>query len=182
LNQTENNRRIATEGRMAAGRKFYESRHRIEDAMVTIEQAVENGLYPHAGEKVTVAEVLRRANKSEAYLRKVNQPGIAELKQRVQDFVDRANKLIGQGACSIRNARTERVCEAEAELKLVRQAYAEAELEHSDLKQRYAAALKKLEEAKKTIEELRAGNGVLQERSSTAKLIQLKPSGRPSQA
>jgi hypothetical protein len=182
LSQTENNNRIAAEGRMAAGRKFNESRQRLEDAMRSIERDVENGSYLHPGEKVTVAEVLRRANKSEAYLRKVDQPGIAELKQSVQDFVDRANKLIGQGACSIRNDGTERAREMEAELKLVRQAYAEAELEYSDLKHRYAAAVKKLETAEKTIEELRAENGALQGRASTEKVIKLKPTGRPSEA
>ena len=74
----------------------------------------------------------------------------------MQDFVDQANNLIAQGTCSIRHGGTERAREAEAELKQVRQAYAEAEQEYADLKQRYAAALEKLETAERTIEELRA--------------------------
>jgi DNA repair exonuclease SbcCD ATPase subunit len=155
---------------MAAGRKFNDSRQRIEDEMLIIEREVEQGLYPHA--KVTVAQLLDRAKKGAAYLRKANQPGIAELKQRVQDFVDRANKLMGQGVCSIRKDGTDRAREADAELKLVRQAYAEAEQEYSDLKQRYAALLKKLETAERTIDELRAENGTLER--GGPKVIELK--------
>lgn len=180
LRQAENKddeTRIAAEGRMAAGRKFNKSRKRIEDAMKTIERDVENGLYRDRGERVTVAEVLSRAEKSEAYLRRANQPGIAELRRRVQGFVDRANNLIGQGIRSIRHSGTERAREAEAELKQVRQAYAEAEQEYADLKQRYAAALEKLETAERTIEELRAEYGAPPERPSTAKVVGFKPTG-----
>jgi DNA repair exonuclease SbcCD ATPase subunit len=179
LRQAENKdgeNRIATQGRMAAGRKFNKSRKRIEDAMETIERDVENGFFRDRG-RVTVAEVLNRAEKSEAYLRRANQPGIAELRRRVQDFVDRANNLIGQGACSVPHSGTERAREAEAELEQVRQAYAEAEQEYADLKQRYAAALEKLETTERTIEELRAGYGARPERPSTAKVIGFKPTG-----
>lgn len=179
LRQAENKRdenRIATQGRMAAGRKFDKSRECIEDAMETIEREVENGLYRDRG-RVTVAEVLSRAEKSEAYLRRANQPGIAELRRRVQDFVDRANNLMAQGTCSIRHSGTERAREAEAELERVRQAYAEAELEYADLNQRYAAALEKLETAERTIGELRAEYGAPGETPSTAKVIGFKPTG-----
>ncbi|WP_426532783.1 hypothetical protein [Bradyrhizobium sp. McL0615] len=144
--------------------------------MEIIERDVENGLYRDR-RRITVAEVLSRAEKSEAYLRRADQPGIAELRRRVQDFVDRANNQIGQSTGSIRHNRTERARDAEAELEQVRQAYAEAEQEYADLKQRYAAALEKLEAAERAIEELRAEYGARPERPSTAKVIGFKPTG-----
>ena len=63
LTRIENNNRIAAAGRLAAGRKFDGSRRRVDEAMLNIEQEVEQGLRPHAGRKVTVVEVLSRADK-----------------------------------------------------------------------------------------------------------------------
>ncbi|OSI73300.1 hypothetical protein BSZ22_07800 [Bradyrhizobium canariense] len=146
--------------------------------MKIVKRDLESGVYRYSGEKVTIAEVLRRAQKSAAYLRK-DQPGVAKLRERVQDFVDRANKLIRQGACSMRNDGVERAGEAASELKLVRQAYAEAEQEYSDLKQRYAEVLNNLEAAEKTIEELRAEKSAV--RPSRDQPIELNRIARRSQ-
>jgi chromosome segregation ATPase len=126
------------------------------------------GVYPHAGGRLTTTEILRRAGKSEAYLRKTDQPSLIELKQRVQDFVDQANKLIAQGARSIRRNVTDKVREAEAELKLVKQAYSQAEQEYND-------TLKKLEIAEKTIEELRGQNTALRKELSDKTVVELYP-------
>ncbi|WP_407116143.1 hypothetical protein [Bradyrhizobium sp. LMG 9283] len=86
----------------------------------------------------------------------------------MQDFVDRANKLIEQGARSIRESETNRVRDAQAELKRVQQAYAEAELEYADTR-------KHLEIAEKTIEELRSEITVLRTKLSAEKVIKLNP-------
>jgi hypothetical protein len=170
LTRAENRQRIAAEGSKAARRKFEESRKAIEKAMRQIEKAVEEngGVYPCDGGRVTIAEVLHQAGRSEAYLRKTDQPSLIELRQRVQDFVDRANKLTAQGARSIRTNATDTAREAQAELKLVMGAYADAEREYSD-------ARKQLEIAEKTIEELRAQNTMLQKKLDDEKVVELRP-------
>jgi beta-phosphoglucomutase-like phosphatase (HAD superfamily) len=139
--------------------------------MEKIKSAVEanGGSYP--GGRVSIAGVLREAGKSQAYLRKTDQPSVIELRQLVKDFVDRANMLIEQGAHSIRQIETDRVLDARAELKRVQQAYAEAELEYADTR-------KELEIARKTIEELRSEIAVLCTSRSDEKVITLKPKGR----
>ncbi|WP_407116142.1 hypothetical protein [Bradyrhizobium sp. LMG 9283] len=76
LSRAENRQRIAAEGSNAARRKFRASREAIENAMERIERAVEanGGGYP--GGRVSIAQVLRQAGKSEAYLRKTDQPSV----------------------------------------------------------------------------------------------------------
>jgi DNA repair exonuclease SbcCD ATPase subunit len=168
LKKEEDKPRIAVEGGKAAQRKFEESRKRIRQAMRHIEEQVETngGVYPLAGGRITLAEILRCAGKSDAYLRKTHPPHLVALKEEVQDFVDRANRLIKKGSRSIRRDITDRVREAQTELDLVRQAYAEAELEHSD-------ALAKLEIAEKTIEDLRSDNLELRAKLSGKTVVQL---------
>ncbi|MGY4432729.1 chromosome segregation ATPase [Bradyrhizobium sp. F1.13.1] len=165
--KAEDRPRIAMEGSKAARRKFRASRQAIENAMERIERAVEanGGEYPSG--RVSIAEVLREAGKSEAYLRKTDQPSVIELRQRVQDFVDRANTLIERGASTIRQIETDRVRDAQAELKRTQQAYAEAEVEYAD-------ARKQLEIAEKTIEEMRSELTMLRAKLSDEKVINLK--------
>jgi hypothetical protein len=166
LSKAENRRRIAAEGSNAARRKFRASREAIENAMERIERAVEanGGEYP--GGRVSIAGVLREAGKSEAYLRKTDQPSVIELRQRVQDFVDRANMLIEQGARSIRKSETDRVRDAQADLKRVQQAYAEAEVEYADTRTQLAIA-------EKTIEALRSEITILRTKPFDEKVIKL---------
>lgn len=167
LSMAENRQRIAAEGSNAARRKFRASREAIENAMERIERVVEENGGEYPGGRVSMAEILREAGKSEAYLRKTNQPSVVELKQRVQDFVDRANKLMEQSARSIRANETDRVRDAEAELKRVQQAYAEAEVEYADTR-------KHLEIAEKTIEELRAEIAMLRKKLPDENVIELR--------
>jgi len=172
LSREENARRIAAAGAADAGRKFEASREKIRGAMSDIEVDVEKhgGVYPHAGGRVTMAEVLRRAGKSEAYLRK-DHPNLRELKEEVETFVDRANTLVAQGARTIRRNITDRVTEAKAEADRVRQAYAEAELEHNE-------TLNKLAEAEKTIEELQAANAKLLQELAGKTVVQFERGAR----
>jgi hypothetical protein len=180
LTRQQNHQRIAAAGTDEARKKFEASQHRIREAMKTIEADVEKhaGIYPLAGGRITTAEVLLRAGKSEAYLRKKNQLGLLELKEEVENFVDRANALIARGARSIRKNITDRIAAAKSEADAVKQAYAEAELELGD-------TLKKLQLAEKTVEELRAENRALQQQLAGNKVVKLEKrppnsSGRPS--
>ena len=155
-------RRIAVEGAKAAQKKFAKSRRQIERGMKLIEADIEKNdgeekdiLYPFAGGRITIAEVLRRSGKSEAYLRKADrQPALADLKREIEAFVDRANALILKGAPSIRRAVSDRVNDANDNVRQIKQAWAEAELEHNE-------TLNKLAKAEKTIEYLTAENASL---------------------
>ena len=169
--KVENRQRIAAEGSNAARRKFRASRAAIENAMERIERAVEANGGEYLGGRVSIAEVLREAGKSEAYLRKKDQPSVIELRQRVKDFVDRANMLIEQGARSIRQVETDRVRDAQDELKRVQQVYAEAELEYADTR-------KRLETAEKTIEELRSEITTLRTTLYDEKVVKLNSKHR----
>ena len=168
LTREQNHKRIAGEGAKAAQKKFDESRKQILTAMAVIEADVEKnaGVYPFAGGKITMAEVLRRAGKSEGYLRKSEPASLLELKEEVQDFVDRASRLISQGARNIRKDVTDRVREAQAELDLVRQAYHETELQFSD-------TLNLLQNAERTIEELRAEKNALLKKLADKTVVDL---------
>lgn len=169
LTREQNDRRIAGEGSRAAQKKFEESQKQIRAGMVLIEADVEknNGIYPFAGGRITVAEVLRRSGKSEGYLRKTEQqPALAELKREIETFVERASARIAKGARTIRRAVSDRVDEANDEVRQIKQTWAEAELEHNE-------ALNKLAQAEKTIEQLEAENATLLKKLAGKTVVEL---------
>ena len=121
--------RIGDEGRrVSAGRKA-STRERCEAAMRDIQADVEanDGIYPLNDGRITLQEVLRRAGLSSAALEKPHHRGF---KGEVADWVAGANKRIARGARSIRKAVTARVDDANDEIRAIRQAWTEAELEY----------------------------------------------------
>jgi len=153
-----------------AARKEAMSRHllsvrAIHDAMRTIQCEFERneGIYPLNGGKITVQEVLRRAGKSSAYLEKKSEK-IIQLKGEVARWVTEVNGRALRGAKTIRKAVTERITQVADDLRMLRQRYAEAELEYLETQQQLAAA-------QKTIEELRQQNARLQSKISEGKVV-----------
>lgn len=172
LTKEENSRRIAAAGADAARRKFEASREQIRKEMKGIEADVEknNGLYPLNGGKITIEEILRRAGKSLAYLRKSDEH-IVDLKLEVDAFLERARTRIAQGARSIRRTVNERAEEARADAERTRQAYAEAELEHQN-------TLKELETARIEIDQLQAQNVALLSELAEKTIVKIDRSAR----
>jgi len=170
LTKDQNQLRIATAGAKAAKLKFEASRALIRTRMREIEADVEKhgGVYPYAGGKISCAEVLRRAGKSPAYLRKKEPPALVKLRDEVDAWVDRVTKDIAADARIVRKKVTDRVLEARSELNLVRQAYAETELELSDMQA-------DLRNAEKTIEQLRGENTTLLKKLSGKTVFELTP-------
>ncbi len=133
-NLEQNRVRIAREGTKAAKARFEFSRGKILKAMSDIEVDIEKhrGIYPYSEGRISAAEVLRRAGMSEAYLRKREPPSLVHLKKEVDSWVERVTAEIATGARVVRRKITRRIESAEAELNSVRQAYAEAELQHNE--------------------------------------------------
>ncbi|TXM95307.1 hypothetical protein [Methylobacterium sp. WL116] len=113
---------------MSAKRKAT-TQERCSDAMRDIQADVEanKGIYPLNDGRITLQEVLRRADLSSAALEK---PHHRAFKGEVADWVAGANKRIARGARTIRKVVTERVDDANAQIKAIRQAWTEAELEY----------------------------------------------------
>jgi septation ring formation regulator EzrA len=156
LTRDQNGARIAGEGSKAAKAKFAASRDLIRERMRDIESDIErnDGVYPYAQGKVSSAEVLRRAGKSEAYLRKKEPPELVELKDEVEDWVVRVTKAMAAGAKVVRRKITERVEHVRGELAQVRQNYIASEILLSETQA-------DLGKAEKKIEELEARNAAL---------------------
>lgn len=123
--------RIGNEGRRVSARRKATTRERCEAAMRNIQADVEanKGIYPLNDGRITMQEVLRRADLSSAALEK---PHHRDFKGEVTDWVAGANRRIARGARTIRKVVTERVDDANAEIKAIRQAWTEAELEYVD--------------------------------------------------
>ncbi|MCJ2096327.1 hypothetical protein MKK67_28060 [Methylobacterium sp. J-072] len=123
--------RIGNEGRRVSAQRKLSTRERCEAAMRDIQADVEanKGIYPLSDGRITLQEVLRRAGLSSAALEKRHHH---DFKAEVADWVAGANKRIARGARTIRKVVTERVDEANAEIKAIRQAWTEAELEYVD--------------------------------------------------
>lgn len=123
--------RIGIEGRRVSAQRKVSTRERCEGAMRDIQADVEanKGIYPLNDGRITLQEVLRRADLSSAALEK---PHHRDFKGEVNDWIAGANKKIARGARTIRKVVTERVDDANAEIKAIRQAWTEAELEYVD--------------------------------------------------
>lgn len=121
--------RIGNEGRRVSALRKASTQERCEAAMRDIQTDVEanKGIYPLNDGRITLQEVLRRADLSSAALEK---PHHRAFKGEVTDWVTGANKRIARGARTIRKVVTERVDDANAEIKAIRQAWTEAELEY----------------------------------------------------
>jgi uncharacterized membrane-anchored protein YhcB (DUF1043 family) len=161
--------RIALEGEKYARSRFENSRKAVQAAMDTIEAEIEanDGLYPLNGGRVTVGEVLLRAKKSQGYLRKTkDQPELAELRSDVDAFVDRVAKAFASGAKSVRKLVTERADEAQEDVRKIRQAWVEAELEHNETRIQLAAA-------REQIKAISAENAALAKQLAGKKVVDL---------
>lgn len=165
----EKKTRIAKEGTKAAKAKFERSRAAVRQAMKAIESDIEKngGIYPFADGRLSTAEVLRRAGKSEAYLRKTGSEELTSLKKEVDAWVDRVLSAIGSGVRIVRRNITARMQSINVELHLLRQAYAEAELEHSE-------TLRALASAQREVSDLKARNDSLMRELSSKTVIDLR--------
>jgi|GEM_PF-1441369 len=170
LTRKENDARIAGEGTKAAKAKFAASRDLIRRGMRDIETDIErnDGVYPHANGTVSMAEVLRRAGKSEAYLRKKQPPQLVELKDEVEVWVARVTQAMAAGAKVVRRKITERVDRVQGELAQVRQNYIASEILLSETQA-------DLEKAEKKIAELEARNAALLKELAGKTVIDLRP-------
>ncbi|MBX9827483.1 MAG: hypothetical protein K2Y27_21125 [Xanthobacteraceae bacterium] len=132
----------------------------VKAAMREIERDIETngGIYPFNNGRLTLQELLRRAKKSSAYLEKKS-PAIVALKRDVRAWLASATGKMIVGAKNIRREVTARVGEASDEVKAIKQAWAEAELEFA--------------EAEKTIDKLKQENASLQRRLSEGKIVPL---------
>ncbi|SNT59565.1 hypothetical protein SAMN05216374_5450 [Tardiphaga sp. OK246] len=168
LTVQENRDRIVRVGTEVGAARFNVSRKLFLQAMRDIEADIERngGIYPYANGRVSVAEVVRRAGKSNAYLRRNGSEQLLNLRQEVAVWVIRVNSAIVNGASVVRKMITVRVREAKDELANVRQAYAEAELVLSE-------TLAELQTCHQEIKELRAANASLIEAQSNGTIISL---------
>jgi chromosome segregation ATPase len=168
LTKEQNTQRIAAEGTKAAKSKFEASRALIRERMKEMEVEIEKngGVYPYAAGRISAAEVLRRSGKSEGYLRKSEPPELVDLRNEVDDWVERVTAAVAAGARVVRKNVTDRVRAAQDELELVKDNYHLAELELSD-------ARAELRTANKTIEELRAENAALMKKLAGKTVVDL---------
>lgn len=173
LTSQENRDRIVREGIEAAATKFNESRAIVLQAMRGIAAEIEKngGLYPYANGRITVAEVLRRAGKSEAYLRRSGSQQLQNLRHEVTAWVARINTEIANGATVVREKITESILEAQSQLSKVRQAYAECELLLSE-------TLAQLEACRREIEELKSQNASIRKAQADGIVVPLHPTRR----
>lgn len=151
---------IAKDGRRETVRRQMDSVTAVKAAMREIERDIETngGIYPFNNGRLTLQELLRRAKKSSAYLEKKS-PAIVALKRDVRAWLASATGKMIVGAKNIRREVTARVGEASDEVKAIKQAWAEAELEFA--------------EAEKTIDKLKQENASLQRRLSEGKIVPL---------
>ncbi|MGV7219554.1 hypothetical protein [Bradyrhizobium sp. UFLA05-112] len=170
LTKEQNGARIAGEGTKAAKARFAASRDLIRERMRDIEADIErnDGVYPYAQGKVSAAEVLRRAGKSEAYLRKKEPPELVELKDEVDAWAARVTKAMAAGAKVVRRKITERVGQVQDELAQVRQNYIASEILLSETQA-------DLEKAEKKISELEARNAALLKELAGKTVVDLPP-------
>ncbi|QEL21907.1 hypothetical protein FQV39_04425 [Bosea sp. F3-2] len=128
---------IAIAGRAVAAERKASTQDRCREAMSAIESdvAAHSGVYPFNDGRITVQEVLRRANLSKAALEKPHHRG---LKDAVTQWVALSSAKIARGAKSIRKVVTQRVEDAKDQVHQIQQAWAEAELEYIDAQHQIA--------------------------------------------
>jgi hypothetical protein len=129
----ESSHRVSNEGRRVAAARHAEARSRILDVIQKIEAIIikNDGIYPDAPDgKVSVQVVLKVANLSPAYLEK-DRPNIKALKAEVKGRLKKIAEVTVGNVDAIRKKIGQQADAARSETRKVRQAYAEAELEHA---------------------------------------------------
>jgi hypothetical protein len=156
---------IAEAGRTVASERHIKSAKTLNDAMKMIEDDVQanGGIYPLNKGVISIQELLRRAGKSAGYLEKKN-ARIVALKADVTKWIDSINSKVVRGAKFIKRTVTERVDEANEEIREIRQARTEAELE-------YWITQDKLKAALATIADLQKQNASLLAQNSATKVV-----------
>jgi chromosome segregation ATPase len=163
-------RTIAEHGRKEARRRVMTTVEKLAKAMRDIEHDVEvnNGVYPFGNGKLSRQEVFRRAELGPAVLEKKRTPEERErnaaMKRKLDEWLGHASAKMLRGAKTIRRAITARVDKANEELKVIRQRWAEAELEYVDAQVKLAAANSTIADLRKQVADLEAdpsGNKVV---------------------
>lgn len=122
---------ISEHGRQAAKKKRDDTVSRIERAKKTIAKEIARhfGVYPNAGGRLSVEEVLRRAGLDRALLAK---PRHAALRTELRKWVTQTLDGTISGHKNVRRHVTQRADDADTELDKIRQRWAEAELEFAE--------------------------------------------------
>jgi hypothetical protein len=164
---------IAEAGRTVARERHLMSAKTLHDAMKMIEDDVQTngGIYPLNNGVISVQELLRRAGKSAGYLEKKT-VRIVALKADVTKWIDLINRKTVRGAKFIKRTVTERVDEANEEVREIRQAWTEAELE-------YWVTQDKLKAARATIADLQKQNASLLAQNSGTKVVAIAARKNP---
>lgn len=164
---------IAEAGRKVARQRHLKSAKTLHDAMKMIEDDVQanGGIYPLNNGVISIQELLRRAEKSAGYLEKKT-VRIVALKADVTKWINSINSKMVRGAKFIRRTVTERVDEANEEVKEIRQAWTEAELE-------YWVTQDKLNAAQATIVDLQKQNASLLAQNSKTKVVAIADRKNP---
>lgn len=128
---------IAAFGAAVAERRANDTVDAVRKAMKKIELDLEanDGVYPYANGEISAAEVLRRAGMSNTALQK---PRHREIRDEVNAWVADVRTKMRRGAKVVRRAVTERANAADAELRMLRQRWVEAELEYVETASRLA--------------------------------------------
>ena len=148
---------IAAAGRKETAKRQTDSVTSIHLEMKKIDAEIlaNNGVYPLNEGKLNIQELLRRVEKSPAYLEKKT-PRIIALKTAVTTWLTDTNQKILRGVANIRRSVNERVDKANDEVDDIRQAWAEAELEHAQTFADLVAANATITVLKQQNEELEA--------------------------
>jgi polyhydroxyalkanoate synthesis regulator phasin len=148
---------IAAAGRKETAKRQTDSVTSIHLEMKKIDAEIlaNNGVYPLNEGKLNIQELLRRVEKSPAYLEKKT-PRIIALKTAVTSWLTDTDQKILKGAANIRRSVTERADKANDEVDEIRQAWAEAELEHAQTFADLVAANATIAALKKQNEDLEA--------------------------
>lgn len=153
---------LADQGRKAAARKAATTVEKVARAKRAVEIDLERhgGVYPYAGGRLTAEEVLRRSGLNRALLQK---PRHTDLKSDLKAWLLDIKKKQLKGKKVVRKAVTERADNAEGEINLIRQRWAEAELEFVEQANEIARLNRKCGELEKEIRVLRSAMGSGQE-------------------
>ncbi|MER8911443.1 hypothetical protein NKH99_27905 [Mesorhizobium sp. M0854] len=151
-------RDLADQGRKAAARKAATTVEKVARAKRAIEIDLERhgGVYPYAGGRLTAEEVLRRAGLNRALLQK---PRHTDMKGDLKAWLVDIKKKQLTGKKVVRKAVTERADTAEGEIALIRQRWAESELEFVEQANEIARLTQKCVELEKEIRVLRSAMG-----------------------
>jgi ATP-dependent Clp protease ATP-binding subunit ClpA len=162
--------RISDQGRKAAAARHARSKEAVLAAMKHIEETVmeNDGIYPERRDgKVTKQLLLDKAGLSSSYLEKQTLK-MKAFKREVNAWIKKMEQVSPGNVDAIRRRITHKAQTAREEARTLRQAYVEAELLH-------AQTISDLDQARRTIEELKEQNTALLKQLACKKVI---PIGR----